>query len=244
VPAVDLAELRAELETEREWREAEMRLFRNQVAALEEEAARRIARKALVVMLYAHFEGGCRALLAIYVNRLNALGISVAEAVPALGAASLGEVFLALRDSNKKCKEFRRSLPDDTALHLFAREREFVEVAWEIAQRPVRLDVDRVVDTESNLKPVVLRKMLFRLGLDPKLAEPWEATIAQLLKRRNDVAHGTAKQGLEERDYDALEHAVNAVIEGLVMAISNVVRDELYLLARSAPPPATPPVDP
>src|SRR5690349_14046030 len=123
---VDLNALRAEMEAEREWREREMRLLRNQVASLSTEEQRKIGRKMLVVMLYAHFEGVCKTLLSTYVTRLNALGLTVNAAAPALGAASLHEIFLALRDPNKKCKEFARSLPEDSQLHRFAREREFV----------------------------------------------------------------------------------------------------------------------
>src|SRR5690606_29459620 len=112
------------------WREREMRLFRNQVAALDNEEKKRTARKGLVVMLYSHFEGATKAILSMYVNRVNGLGLRVEEVVPSISAASLSEVFLALRNPEKKCKEFVRSLPDDSALHRFAREREFIEVAW------------------------------------------------------------------------------------------------------------------
>jgi hypothetical protein len=234
---VDLAELRAEVETEREWREREMRLFRNQVAALPGEEQRRIARKALVVMLYAHFEGVTKTLLSMYVNRLNAMSLRVSDVTPSIGAAALSDIFRALRDANKKCKEFARSLPDDTALHRFARDREFVEVAWQIAARTVQINPDDVIATESNLKPIVLKKMLFRIGLDPKLVEPWESVIHQLLNRRNAVAHGTAKNGLEEKDYAALEQAVNLVVDDMVKAICDAVAKQLYLATTASAPP-------
>jgi len=230
VPLIDVADLRAEIESEREWREGEMRLFRNQIAALDDEEKRRIGRKGLVVMLYSHFEGATKAIISMYVNRLNTLGLRVEEVAPSIGAASLEEIFLALRDPFKKCKEFARLLPDDTALHRFAREREFVEVAWQIAQRAVRIDADSVVDTESNLKPVVLKKILYRVGLDPQLAEPWAGVINQLLNRRNAVAHGSERGGLDGRDYARLEQAVNLVMDELVKAVTDAVARETFLL--------------
>ncbi|MBI2378958.1 MAG: hypothetical protein HYV07_33495 [Deltaproteobacteria bacterium] len=236
MPSVDLAELRAEMEAEREWREREMRLLRNHVSFLASEDQRKTARKALVVMLYAHFEGICRALLSMYVNRLNSLGLRVADVAPALGAASLADIFQSLRDPNRKCAEFARALPDDTALHRFARDREFVEVAWRIAERSLQIDPDVVVDPESNLKPVVLRKILFRLGLDPLLAKPWEGAIHNLLNRRNAVAHGTAKAGLDEKEYAELEQAINLVVDGLVHSVSDAVARRVYL----APGPSGP----
>src|SRR6202012_5959932 len=103
MPDIDLADLRSEMETEREWRENEMRLLRNQIASISSDDARKIARKALVVMLYAHFEGACKALLSMYVNRLNALGLVVDQVQPAIGAASVSDVMFALRDPARKC---------------------------------------------------------------------------------------------------------------------------------------------
>lgn len=226
---VDLAALRAEMEAEREWREAEMRQLRNQLALLASDAERRTARKALVVMLYAHFEGACKAILSMYVNRLNSLALRVDQVVSPIGAASLAEVFFALREPNRKCAEFARALPDDSALHRFARDRDFVEVAWKIAERLVQIEAEEIVDTESNLKPIVLRKILFRLGLDPAIVQPWEGPIHMLLSRRNDVAHGTAKQGIEEREYAKLEEAVTRVIDGVVRAISEAMSNRAYL---------------
>lgn len=229
MPEIDLAEFRAEMEAEREWREREIRQLRNQLSLLASEDQRKTARKALIVMLYAHFEGVCKAVLSMYVNRLNNSGLRVDEVVPHIGAASLAEVFSALRDPNRKCAEFARQLPNDTALHRFARDREFVEVAWKVAQRSVQIDVEEVVDTESNLKPVVLKKILFRLGLDPDLAKPWEGAIHRLLNRRNDVAHGTAKAGIEEKEFADLEQAVWLVVDGIVKALSDAVARKLYL---------------
>lgn len=226
---VDLAEFRAEMEAEREWREREMRQLRNQLSFLPSEDQRKTARKALVVMLYAHFEGVSKALLSMYVNRINNSGLRVDEVVSHIGAASLAEVFSALRDPNRKCAEFARQLPNDTALHRFARDREFVEVAWKVAQRSVQIDAEEVVDTESNLKPVVLKKILFRLGLDPDLAQPWEGAIHLLLNRRNDVAHGTAKAGLEEKEFAKLEQAVSLVVDGIVKAVFDAVARKVYL---------------
>ncbi len=232
---VDIAELRAEMEAEREWRETEMRQLRNQLSLLPSEDQRKTARKALVVMLYAHFEGVSKALLTMYVNRLNKLELRVEQVIPHIGAAALAHVFHALRDTHKKCAEFARALPEDSALHRFARDRDFIEVASIVAQRLVHIDAEEIVDTESNLKPVVLKKILFRLGLNPSIAQPWEGIIHCLLNRRNDVAHGTAKAGLEEKEYANLEQAVSLVIDEIVKAISDAIASKAYLAHHSSP---------
>lgn len=226
--AVDLADVRAQIEVEREWREAELRFLRNRLAFISDEAKRKVYRKSLVVMLYAHFEGLCKAILLTYVESLNASGLLVEEANAAIAAASLSDVFQALRDPNSKCKVFKRDLPDDTKLHRFARDREFIDSFAALAGRSVTLDADALVDTESNLKPVVLRKILYRLGLEPTLVTPWTGTIQQLLRRRNDVAHGTAKDGLDEQVYRELEQAVYAVVDDLVRVICEAISKQLY----------------
>jgi hypothetical protein len=96
------------------------------------------------------------------------------------------------------------------------------------------VDADDIVDTESNLKPVVLKKVLYRLGLDPTLADPWERVIHQLLNRRNDVAHGTARGGLDARTLEELEQAVGLVLDELIRAISQAVVGEQYRVAAGA----------
>lgn len=228
MPALDLADIRAQIEVEREWREAELRFLRNRLAFITDDAKRKIYRKSLVVMLYAHFEGICRAVLVTYVESLNTSGLLVDEANAAIAAASLTDVFHALRDPSSKCRTFKRELPDDTKLHRFARDREFIDTFGELSGRLVTLDADSLVHTESNLKPVVLRKILYRLGLEPTLVAPWTGTIQQLLRRRNDVAHGSAKDGVDEQVYRDLEQAVYAVVDDLVRVTCEAVAKQLY----------------
>lgn len=225
---IDLSDIRAQIELEREWREAELRFLRNRLAYISAEPEQMIYRKSLVVMLYAHFEGLCKAILLTYVESLNASGLLVREANAAIAAASLDDVFRALRNPNSKCKAFKRELPDDSKLHRFARDREFINEFAAFAGRSIAIDGDAIVDTESNLKPVVLRKILFRLGLEPTLVAPWTRTIQQLLRRRNDVAHGTSKDGLEEKEYRELEQAVHAVVDDLVRIICDAVNKKSY----------------
>ncbi len=228
MPAIALNDIREQIEVEREWREAELRFLRNRLAYIPDEVQKRIYRKSLVVMLYAHFEGVCKAILLIYVDSLNTSGLLVEEANSAIAAASLSDVFKALRDPNSKCKIFKKDLPDDSKLHRFSRDLEFIDTFVNLAGRSVMLDADSLIDTESNLKPVVLRKILYRLGLESSLVVPWSGTIQELLRRRNDVAHGTARDGFDEQVYRELEQAVSAVVEDLVRVISEAVTMQLY----------------
>lgn len=227
--SIDLASVRSEIDLEREWRELELQFLKRRVAEIRDEEDGDVARKALVVMLYAHFEGLIKAILSIYVKALNGLKIPISQVHSALAAVALTDIFKALRNPDSKCKIFARKLPDDAKLHRSARDREFLERTSEFGMRPLAIDPDLVVNTESNLKPVVLRKILYQLGFDPALVEPWEKTVNQLLRRRNDVAHGTARAGLTAKEYDELEMAVKEVVDAIVAAITEALAREAYL---------------
>lgn len=230
MPLVDLASLREEVEVEREWRESEIRFLRNIASSMDEAEANRM-RRAIVVMLYAHFEGSCKAILSIYAEHLNKVGANVADVVSAIGACSMEEVFSGLRSPYKKSELFRAALPNDTQLHQFAREREFVESYDRVLSLPIRVPVDSIVDAEDNLKPSILKKILFRLGLDPGLVEPWQGDINVLLNYRNKIAHGELKDGVTVAQYEKVETAVIRVIDEVVGAISSSVSSVSYLSA-------------
>lgn len=230
---VNLTEVRTRIEQERTWRVQELQILKNQLAYIQTEESKGIYRKSLTVMLYAHFEGTCKAILWEYVAGLNNAGLIVGEANFALVASTLKDVFHALRNPDSKCKVFRRELPDETKLHVFARDREFIERLPEFMQHGICIDPEDIVDAESNLKPVVLRKMLYRLGLDPELAKPWYGIINQLLRRRNNIAHGNPNSLISQDVFDELEQAVESVIQGLVDEITDAIQRESYLRTSS-----------
>jgi hypothetical protein len=67
-------------------------------------------------------------------------------------------------------------LPNDTRLHRHGRRRHFVENIEQFYDLPVELSED-VIDAESNLKPEVLERNLFILGLDHTFADHHAVTI-------------------------------------------------------------------
>lgn len=145
---MNLADLRAQLEADQAWREDEIRAFHNRGAVIQNEEELKRYRRALVLLLYAHYEGFCKFALSLYADAVNQSGILCGEASYAIAAAWLADLFQSLRNPHAKCKLFRRKLPDDSRLHQFAREQEFVELSSEFDKRPVRIP-DAVVDTES-----------------------------------------------------------------------------------------------
>jgi MAE_28990/MAE_18760-like HEPN len=225
---MNLAELRAELEADRAWREEEIRSFQNRGASIIDAEGQKRYRRALVLLLYAHYEGFCRFAFVLYVSAINRSGISCGEACHAIAAASLADLFRNLRNPQMKTDLFRRELPDDAKLHQFAREREFVERTSEVKMRPVNIP-DHVVDTESNLTPVVLKKNLFRLGLPHDQFQAHDDEINKLLRIRNGISHGSLREGVEQELYEQLRTATFTIMSGLGAGIMKALSDRAYM---------------
>lgn len=205
-------QLHAELESERAWREEELRFLQNQCKNLSV-ADREKYSRALVLMAYAHVEGFTKFALLGYVRCVNSSGLKCDEVVEAIAAASLNDVFIALRNPEKKSTHFSDA-PDDSALHRFAREREFVMRSVAVLSGPLALP-DSVVNTEANLWPVVLRKNLFRLGLPHDRFKHLDGRLSMLVNTRNEIGHGAIAKPINWALYEQLRKAALEVMKDL-----------------------------
>jgi MAE_28990/MAE_18760-like HEPN len=226
---LDLDEFRAEIEIDRSWRENEIRFFKNQFQIIASEEEKKIARKALITLLYSHFEGLCKKIFEIYISKLNSLELKVSELHPRLGASAMTTIFHSLYDTNKKCDEFPKPLPDDFSLHKMAREGDFLEYYWNVNEKIGYLDDEDIVRTESNLNVDVMRKLLFKIGLNPDGVIPWRDVIHKLVGFRNAISHGSRKDGFNQEEYEKLEEAVFCVIDDVIGVISDSITNEKYL---------------
>jgi RiboL-PSP-HEPN len=190
-----------QIESDRSVRESEIRLVGNIARRTPNETERQMLFRTAVLLTYAHLEGFCKFALSAYLAAINSLNLSAKDASLPIVAASMSEIFAALRHPQTKHEFFVRSLPDDAKLHLFAREREFIERLQAAMERPVQLP-DDLIDTESNLKPIVLMKNLFKLGLDYKLVDPHSASVNKLIGVRNAIAHGATLKVPDEEEVD------------------------------------------
>jgi len=190
-----------QMENDRSVRESEIRLVGNIARRASTNTERNMLFRTAVLLTYSHLEGFCKFALTAYLSAINSLNLSVKDASFAIVAASMSEVFAALRHPQTKHEFFAGALPDDTKLHLFAREREFIENFRAAMERPIKLP-DDLIDTESNLKPIVLMKNLFKLGLDYKSVEPHSGTVNKLLGVRNAIAHGDVLKVPKKEEVD------------------------------------------
>jgi len=226
---VNPLDVRTQLEAEWTWRSDELRFLHNQLSILASEDEKERFRRSLVVMLYAHLEGFCKMAFTIYVDALNGEGLTLADVTDILGAAAMADVFDALANRDKKNDVFRTSLPTDEKLHALARRKDFLAEFNQFKTRPLRIDADTVVNTESNLKPAVLKKLLFVVGLDPALSGPWEGSLHKLLNRRNGIAHGSERTGVGDNLYRDLETTVTVMVTALIQTIHAACVDGRHL---------------
>jgi len=181
---MNLSETWAEIEEELRWRQDEIRFFSNQLSNIDTPDDQNQFRRAIVLLLYAHFEGFCKFAFLTYIKVINGENLHCKDANFSIAASSLTDYFDALRNPENKTDYFRNALPEDRKLHRFARDKEFIENMQHYDHRPLVIP-DDVVDTESNLKPVVLKKMLFVLGFNHDAFTAIEGNIHLLLRRDN-----------------------------------------------------------
>lgn len=225
---MNIETLEADLERDLSERTTELLFYQNQTqAARSIEDADRL-RRALVLLLYAHFEGFAKFAFEAYLLAVNALELSCRDASTTLVAATLQDIFKELRSAHPVRGLFKGQVAEDSTLMRFAREMRFVETAYEILDRKVMIP-DTVVQTESNLKIHVLRKLLFRVGLDPALFDEYTGEIEELVNRRNLIAHGADRAGVEEQVYTKLRDSVLKVMAGISREIVEAARNRKYL---------------
>lgn len=211
----------AELEHDRLGREAEVRTIERFLAESKSNDERRILRRSLILLAYAHFEGFCKFALTAYVSAINSFGLKCDEASIPIVAAALTKVFDALRDENKKHDLFRSSLKNDIDVHRMARQQEFVARYESDVSNTVVSISDGVVDAKSNLNSVVLKRNLFMLGLPYPFLDKHRSSIDKLLHVRNSIAHGDTLADPKPEDlasYLETTRSVMSEVQGLILS--------------------------
>jgi hypothetical protein len=230
-----VAELWTELEAELEWRQAELRFLANTLEGLNRNSDRDRFRRVIVVMLYAHVEGFCKVAFSTYVNLLNRRRLACRDVAECIAAAAFSNVFHALAFGDRKGKVFPSAVPADDKLLVFARQREFFVELDRLLREPISIP-DSIVNTESNLGSVTLRRNLFRLGFSVNLLEHHDRALDELMNRRNNIAHGIDPAIVRESDYQRLKKATFEAKDEMALAIVDAVEQEQYRRLPASPP--------
>lgn len=224
-------ELRELLETELLWRTEEINFFKKQIANLNKDEDKNRYRKSMVLILYAHLEGFIKSALQNYAHYLTGLQKKREEFDFTLIATSMNTEFKAYDNKNSKSPLFNnKKVPADSEIHGLYRRVNLLESSANMLGQPLVIQ-DTAVDTESNLWYIVLQKNLYRLGLPTDLFQEYKGKIDGLVNRRNNIAHGSQHDGIEEADYQKWELCVKNIMESIVRKIYYYANNEKYLRA-------------
>ncbi len=220
-------ELRAALETELAWRQEELAFFKNQLNSIKEDNKSKY-RKSLVLVLYAHLEGYIKISLQTYIQYINSQQLSRKDVNTGLMVASMYKEFLAYENLDRKCEIFRRELPDDARLHRLFRRIDFMEKVDDFKEQKLNID-DQIINTESNLRYIVLQKNLYKIGLPIDLFNDYQSDIDALVNRRNSIAHGDFKAGVTAQEFSNWETKVFSILSGVTRLLYDYANNKRYL---------------
>lgn len=221
-------ELRLSLEEDLTWRKEEIFFFKNQLNNFHVDTEKDRYRKSMVVILYSHLEGFTKICLLSYVQFLNSLELKRNEVCSNLKAASMEKEFKAYDSNDAKCKIFKKQLPEDVKLHKLYRRVHLLDEMNNFQNKTLIID-DETIDTESNLWYIVLQKNLYKMGLPVDLFIDYKGDIDGLVNRRNSLAHGAAKAGIVQQEYQNWENKILRVMENMIITIYNYAVNEKYL---------------
>lgn len=204
--------LLSEIEQDKAWRDQELIHFENILAnaQLQEQI---LVSKALILLLYSHFEGHVKFIFTCYVEAINQLNLTCRDVVTPLVASSLDKIFEEFKNTQRNPRSnslFKQEHPKGF-LEL-GRRIEFLENFEQIMTTPVNLETSAIVDTESNLTKKVLLKILFRIGFNSQNFESKLGIIEKLIEYRNCIAHGDKKNGWTYEEYKDVKNEIEELI--------------------------------
>jgi hypothetical protein len=217
--------IRAKFEDELSWRRNEIRHFRNLQGHELREVESDYLRRAIIVLLYAHFEGFVKFLLEEYVDVINTARLDITEVQTVIAASCVAEHF----------KSYRTSVPGDKSdpvgarVQQVTRDATLLQKILETREQSVTLDKRQVTSADSNLTEVVLRRNLKMLGLEDKRASGYTKQLGDLLTHRNGIAHGERiPPPVNDPDFRRLEERIFKLCDELQKYIYTSIKNESY----------------
>ncbi|PAX99505.1 hypothetical protein CKO50_20770 [Pseudoalteromonas sp. HM-SA03] len=226
---MSLVTFQEQLESEREWREEEIRFLNNIQRNMPPDERVKI-RRSILCLIYAHIEGFVQFSFSLYIDEINKLNLKCSEVKPVIAAATLHREFLALHNKDKKSRIFKSTLPDDSHLHKLSRQVDFVGSLSIIQEQNVAIP-DGYVNTENNVGQQVLEKLLYQVGLEYQDLKDIYAPLNRLLNVRNDISHGKRKIGIDDKDYSEFINCCTAVISSISRRLTTAYGRNEYLNA-------------
>jgi hypothetical protein len=212
------------IEADLVWREAELASLKNQARRVSEgSTAQKTLLRALLAMLYAHYEGFCLYALRLFLERLENEKITSSSLRQEVMLFALEQHFRRIRKANPSGAEFIRfnsvQLPS-------------------LLANPVSFERDQdneiLLEGKSNLMPNHLEKHCEILALPPLtvLQSPAERSrLWQLVERRNAIAHGRQLLVHSISEYQPYEDTAIVAMHELAVILIDSIETRSFMIS-------------
>jgi hypothetical protein len=248
----EIEEIRVILEKDLTWRRKELSFLQsllNEITGVDNteiQERKNLYRKSLVLALYAHFEGYFRYSFETYAMAINEAKLEIGKVIEVLFVSSLNKEFISYDDANKWITSADEELTKNSK-KLFNRielvknieNSKTTFLRLPLSSNFTNKDKTSVVHTESNLKPAVIDKILYSLGIHQKLGLEVSAflklmgLVSDFVKKRNGIAHGDNsaeyKNGLSEKEFEGYWESFNKIVSLIAPIITHSLEKKLYL---------------
>jgi len=203
-----------EAESDLRWREDELAALKMLAVSSQPRSVKhRALLRALVALLYAHYEGFCKVCWELFLDE-------VARRKPARSSL-LDDIRVASLEH--RVKEIRRAPHVTGVLALVESHEEFCGAYSDLA-------ID--TSTESNLWPDRFNAVMQRLGLSSEQMANYNVEMKALVGRRNGIAHGERLVVSDIAQYDKLENCAFLVMHEVALLLADSLEQEGYLKPR------------
>lgn len=224
----DYDEVTGELEEQWNWRINELVKLENTYNSADD-SSKLIIRKTQILLLYSHLEGYVKFAFLYYILTINDDNMQIKQLNHHLRTVAMHNIFQEYSNINRKGKYFTKDFPEDNKLKIYSRRLDFMESFHNFLDEVAKIPED-VIDTESNLKPEVLNKILFQLGFSLDICNQYRGDIQRLLNYRNSIAHGSQTSDISQFPYEKIEKSVELIVEAVRELIRDSLLESRYLL--------------
>lgn len=198
------------ISSELAWRKKELSLIRSKVDLAKFKHIDIEIRTAILI-LYAHWEGFNKIACESYLEYVKQLGLSYSELSPNLLALSIKSEIVELESTNNH--------ENHTKFLMFIQNNMNTRAKW---------NLERAIDTKSNLNSRILKNILSVVGIDYSQFELKEKLIDErLLKNRNTIAHGSHLI-IDKDEYLSLHLEILRLMQIIFDELSNSVTLEKF----------------
>lgn len=186
------------------WRKKELTLFKSRIDTAEEKRLNSEIR-AGIVMLYSHWEGFVKNSTSYYLLYVKQLKLNYSDLSPCLLTLSLKTKFIEFNNNSSHEEQLK-----------------FVDFVQNNLNQRAFWNLEKAVDTKSNLNSEVLQNILSVVGISFNDFELKSNLIDEkLVKNRNTIAHGNYLSFSKE-DYTILHAEIVGMINNIFNQITNL----------------------